>query len=96
MRVIFNIHSDNAAAAAGWRAREIHINDKHEATLEEALKAAPLADDRAVYNYIIEDELIKNDFLLYVNGNMVSGPECLKTIMKDNTQIHLMDNRGQP
>ncbi|MBN1626101.1 MAG: hypothetical protein JW944_06205 [Deltaproteobacteria bacterium] len=91
MRVIFNIHSDTAAKAAGWRAMEIHIKDKREATLNQILKATPLAGNKTMYNYIIKDDLIMNDWLLYVNGITISGPSCLKIILKDNTQIHLMD-----
>jgi len=92
VRAIFNIHSDTAAKAAGWRAMEVHKKDKSEATLAEILKATPLAGNKTMYNYIIKDDLIMNDWLLYVNGTAISGPSCLKTILKDNTQIHLMDN----
>jgi len=34
MRVIFNIPSNRAAGAAGWRAREVNVNRKHNATLD--------------------------------------------------------------
>jgi hypothetical protein len=93
MRVIFNIPSNRAAGAAGWRAREVNVNRKHNATLDEVLKAVTLADG-SMNNYIIEKDLLKNDWLLYVNGISIHGPSCLKTSLKDNTQIHLMDNPG--
>jgi hypothetical protein len=92
MRAIFNIHSDSAAKTAGWRAREIHIYDIREATLEDILKATPLADGLSVYDYIIEKDGLKSLWLLYVNGIKFSGPSFLKTSVKDSTQIHLMDN----
>jgi len=81
-----------AARAAGWRAKEIHIKDKREATLGDILKATPLADNGNMYNYIIKNGRIRNDWVLYVNGISIYGPSCLKTNIKDNTQIHLMDN----
>jgi hypothetical protein len=92
MRVIFNIHSIPAAKVAGWRAREIHIKDKREATLDDILKTTPLAGNGTMYNYIIENELIRNDWILYVNGISISGHSGLRTDVRDNTQIHLTDN----
>lgn len=49
MRVIFNIHSNGAAKATGWRAKEIHVNDQREATMDEALKEIALADGSTMY-----------------------------------------------
>lgn len=92
MRVIFNIHSNRAAGDAGWRAREVHIGDKSETTLAEVLKTTTLADGSSIYYYLIEKDLLKNDWLLYVNGMRISRHSSLKIILKDNTQIHLMDN----
>jgi len=92
MRAIFNIHSNRAAKAAGWRAKEIFIKGKREATLDEILKATPLADSGNMHGYIIQDDLILDDWRLYVNGITVSGPLCIQTSLKDNTQIHLTDN----
>jgi hypothetical protein len=92
MRIILNIHSNRAAKAAGWRAREVHLNDKREATLYEVLKAVALADGLSLYDYIIEKGILNNGWLMYVNGVSVSGPSCLKTGIKDNTQLHLLDN----
>jgi len=90
MRVIFNIHSDRAASAAGWRARAIQING--EARLDEALKATELADGSSIYDYIVEEDRLGNDWILTVNGITVSAISFLKTEIKDNVQIHLMDN----
>lgn len=92
MRAIFNIHSNVAARAAGWRAIEVYVKDKREATLDEVLNATILADGRSMCDYLIEKGGIKNDWSLYVNGISLSGPSCLTTVLKDNTQIHLMDS----
>jgi len=92
MRAIFNIHSNQLAKIFGWRAREIYVHGKREATLFEVLEATTMACGGTLYSYIIEDGLIKNEWQLYVNGNIISGPSCLKTILKDSTQIHLIDN----
>lgn len=92
MRIIFNIHSNKAAKAAGWRAREVHVNNKRTADLEEALKAVNLSDGSTMYNYIVEENQISNEWSLFVNGISVSGTSCLRTEIKDNVQIHLMYN----
>jgi len=92
MRVIFNIHSNKAAKAAGWRAREVHVNDKNTADLAEVLKAVRLADGSSMYQYIVEEDHISNEWSLYVNGINVSGSSCPGTEVKDNVQIHLIYN----
>jgi len=92
MRVIFNIHSNRAARAAGWRARAIQVNDKAEASLADALKAVTLADGSSIYDCIIEEDCLGNDWILVANGITVSDASFLKTYIKDNVQIHLMDN----
>jgi len=90
MRVIFNIHSNKAAKTAGWCAREVHVNDKNTAALAEVLKAVSLADGSSIYQYIVEEDHISNEWSLYVNGINVSGSSCLQKEVKDNVQIHLM------
>lgn len=92
MRVIFNIHSNRAARAAGWRARAVTVNDRAEAPLAEALKAVELGDGSSIYNYIIEEDCPGNGWLLVVDGMPVSDAPSLKRNIKDNVQIHLMDN----
>jgi hypothetical protein len=92
MRVIFNIHSSRAARAAGWRARAIQVNDKGEARLDEALKATAMADGSSIYDYIIEEDRLSNDWILIVNGITIPNASSLKTDIKDNVQIHLLDN----
>ncbi|MDB9823219.1 hypothetical protein OAC89_05925, partial [Deltaproteobacteria bacterium] len=84
MRIIFNIHSNKAAKAAGWRAMAVHVNDKNTADLEEALKAVTLADGSSMYDYIIEEDELSNEWSLFVNGISVSGSSCLRTEVKDN------------
>ena len=94
MRIIFNIHSNRATKAARWTVREVYVNDKHEATLDKVLKAIALVDGSTMYKYIIKKCLLKDDWLSYANSISLSGPSCLKTSLKDNTQIYLMDNPG--
>jgi hypothetical protein len=92
MRIIFNILSNQAAKAAGWRSRAIQVNDKGEACLDEALKAVILADDSNIYDYIVEEDRVGNDWILVVNGITISAESILKTNVKDNVQIHLRNN----
>jgi hypothetical protein len=92
MRVIVNIHSGKAAGAAGWRAKAIRVNDKSDATLAEALMAATLKDGSSLYDYIIEDGRLSHDLVMIVNGITLTGESSLRTVVRDNIQIHLMDN----
>jgi hypothetical protein len=92
MRVIFNTHSNRAAKTAGWRARAIQVNGKAEALLDDVLKAVALADGNSMYDYIIDKNHLSNEWVLVVNGTTISELSSLKTSVKDNVQIHLMDN----
>ena len=89
MRVIFNIHSNEAARVAGWRAKEVKVNDKRKAHLEQVLKAVSLADGDSMYDFIIEKGRLSDKWLLHVNGINVSKSTNLKTEVRDNVQIHL-------
>ena len=91
MRVIANIHSSRAAGAAGWRARAVKINSESEASIEEVLKAVALKNGTSMYDLIIEKDHLKNDWILFVNGIRMQDSFSLKTNLKDNIQIHLMD-----
>jgi hypothetical protein len=92
MRVIVNIHSDRAAAFAGWRAREFHVNDKKEADLDEILKAVVMPGGSLLKDYIMKDDSLMKYWILYVNGVRMKGALDIKLRVKDSTQIHLMDN----
>jgi hypothetical protein len=91
MRVIVNLPSNRASKAAGWRARAVQLNGKNEAELEEVLKAIALENGTSMYDLILEDNQIKEDIILFVNGTLMPGPFGLKTNVKDNVQIHIMD-----
>jgi hypothetical protein len=91
MRVIVNLPSNRAAKAAGWRAQAVQLNGKNEADLEEVLKAVSLEDGSSMYDLIIKDGNIMEDIILFVNGTLMPGPLGLKTNVKDNVQIHIMD-----
>jgi len=94
MRVIVNIHSGKAAAVAGWRARAVRVNDKGDATLEEALMAATLGNGGKLYDYVLKDGVISPDFILIANGITITETS-LGTAVRDNVQIHIMDNPQQ-
>jgi hypothetical protein len=90
MRVIVNLQSDRAAGAAGWRARAVQIDSKNEACLEEVLKAIAIGDGTSMYDIIINNDILRNDWILMVNG--IRMPSfCLEVNVKDNVQIHLID-----
>ncbi len=92
MRIIVNIHSDRAAQIAGWRAKAVQVNEKREADLEEALKAVALGDESNLYDYISDKDRLSCDWLLFVNGIRIHVNSALKGTVKDNVQIHLIDN----
>jgi hypothetical protein len=92
MRVIVNIQSVHAAKAFGWRAREIHVNGKNEVELDEAMRATKLANGSTMHDYIFEGDHLLNEWILYVNGIKMTGIFDTKTMIKDNTQIHLLAN----
>jgi hypothetical protein len=92
MRIIANIHSDRAAQMTGWRAKAVQVNEKREAELEKALKAVALVDGGNLYDYITKKDRLSCDWLLFVNGIRIPVNSALKRTIKDNVQIHLIDN----
>ncbi len=91
MRAIVNISSARAAKLSGWRARAIQITGKKEANLMEILKGASLADGTSLYDVIAENDQLKSDFALYVNGTLLPGSSNIDIIIQDNIQIHVQD-----
>jgi hypothetical protein len=73
MRAIINITSGRAAKAAGWRAKDVKVNDKSEAILIDVLKATPLKDGSSMFDLIAEKEKLKSDWALFVDGFPLEG-----------------------
>ena len=92
MRVIFNIPSAAVAKAVGWRAKAVEIGEKNEAALEEVLKAVKLPDNSDLHDLLVEEGHVKNRWVLYVNGARLTASSNLAITLKDNVQIHIMDN----
>ena len=91
MRAIVNITSSRAAQAAGWRAKEVKVNEKNEATLVEVLKATTLKDGSNMFDLTAEKESLKSDWALYVDGFLLPGSSSVKRNIKDSVQIHVWD-----
>jgi len=91
MRAIVNITSTRAGEAAGWRARQVKVNDKNEATLAEVLKATTLKDGSSMFDLIADKDNLKSDWALYVDGFLLPGSSSIKSTIKDSVQIHVWD-----
>ena len=91
MRAIVNITSARAGQAAGWRAKEVKVNDKNEASLAEVLKATALKDGSSMFDLIADKENLKSDWALYVDGFLLTGSASIKRAIKDSVQIHVWD-----
>ncbi len=91
MRVIVNIHSNRTFEIAGWRARAVELRGKYETDLEEALKAVDFGNGRCMFDQVIGDGCLREGLILFVNGIRMPDLIDLKTKIKDNVQIHLMD-----
>jgi len=92
MRIIVNIPSERMFCATKWRARAIEVNEKSEAVLKEVLQAVFLSDGVSLYNLLVTENQIMNDWILYVNGVRLPGNSGTEIRVKDNSQIHIMDN----
>ena len=91
MRAIVNITSARAGEAAGWRAKEVEVNEKNKATLAEVLKATILKDGSSMFDLIADKENLKSDWALYVDGFLLPGSSSIKKSIKDSVQIHVWD-----
>ena len=91
MRAIVNITSGRAANAAGWRAKDVKVNDKNEAILTDVLKATPLKDGSSMFDLIADEKHLKDDWALYVDGSLLEGGASIDNPVKDSVQIHVWD-----
>lgn len=91
MRVIVNLVSPGAIKAAGWRAKPIPVNNRHEASLREALKKVRLIDGSSLYDLIAMDDRLKEDWVMHVNGEFLPEHSSLNRTIRDNVQIHIED-----
>jgi len=91
MRAIVNITSGRAGEAAGWRAKEVKVNENSEATLAEVLKATTLKNGSSMFDLIADKESLKSDWALYVDGSLLPGSSSIKRNIKDSVQIHVWD-----
>jgi hypothetical protein len=91
VRAIVNMMSGTVAKAAGWRAREIHV-DEPVVTVEDVFRAVVLADgDGTLYDLIREAEGLKPEFALYVGGELLRGTFDWRRAITDSEQIHVAD-----
>jgi hypothetical protein len=91
MRAIINMASGRAAAATGWRAREIKVAQAG-ATLGEILRATPLVEGKGtLYDLVTDEDGLRSDFSLFISGEFLQGDVDLRRPIRDNEQIHLWD-----
>ena len=91
MRAIVNIMPGNAAAATGWRAREVKVHQPT-ATLREILGATTLKDGATtLFQLIADDGGLKPDFALFISGQLLRGPIDWDRAVTDSEQLHVCD-----
>jgi hypothetical protein len=91
MRAIVNIMPGRAAAAAGWRAREVKIEAKS-ASMGNILRSVLLKDgSTTLYDLIAEEKGLKPDFGLFISGILVRGEVDWARPVADSEQIHVCD-----
>lgn len=90
MRVIVNIHTRNLIKIAGWRAKAVQINNGSESNIKEVLDTVVMGNGTALSEILIENNKIKSNFILFVNGVQMPDTPDFNTTVKDNVQIHVM------
>lgn len=91
MRAIVNIMPGRAAAAAGWRAREVRV-DAATASIGDILRSVYLKDGSAsLFDLIGEDGGLKPDFAVFISGVLVRGAVDWSRAVADSEQIHVCD-----
>lgn len=93
MRVIINIWSEHISKLSTWKARAIEVSNKKEASLIEIFKSARVNENSDLYNLIADGDILKSDFMLYVNGFCIPGSSKITQYVKDNVQIHIYDSK---
>jgi hypothetical protein len=91
MRAIVNITPGRAAAAAGWRAREVRV-DAPAASIGDILRSVHLKDgSTSLYDLIAEPDGVKPDFAVFISGVLQRGPIDWGRPVADSEQIHVVD-----
>ena len=91
MRAIVNIMPGRAAAAAGWRAREVKV-EAAAASIGDILRSVHLADGRtSLFDLIGEEGGLKPDYAVFIGGVLVRGPVDWSRAVADSEQIHVCD-----
>lgn len=90
MRAIVNMMSGKIAAAAGWRAREIHV-DKPDATVEDIFRAVILKDGTTLYDQVSDGVGLNPDYAVFVGGELLRGTFDWRRPIIDSEQIHVAD-----
>jgi hypothetical protein len=91
VRAIVNMMSGKIAGAAGWRAREIHV-DKQDATVEDVFRSVVLKDGvTTLYELVSQADGLKPDYALYVGGELLRGACNWQRHIIDSEQIHVAD-----
>ena len=89
MRVIVNIHSPSLIKIAGWRAKAVQINNSNESNIKEVLDTIVIGNGTALSEILIENNKIKSNFILFVNGVQMPDTPDFNATIKDNVQIHV-------
>ncbi len=94
MRVIVNIHCNDLAKTAGWRAKPVYIENKNESCLDEVLKAVIMNEGMSLKDILIDEKGLKKKYILFVNGVQMPEQPDMDLQIRDNVQIHIMKGKG--
>jgi hypothetical protein len=92
MRAIVNIISDRAFKAVGWRAKSIFIIENNQDSLIDVLKVVPILDGKNLFELITHNMKLKADWIIHVNGSVLTASSDLNMMIKDSAQIYIQDN----
>ncbi|MCE5254118.1 MAG: hypothetical protein LLG45_07940 [Actinomycetia bacterium] len=91
MRAIVNIMPGKAAAAAGWRAREVKV-DAATASIGDILRSVYLKDGvTSLFDLIADENGLRPDFAIFISGELVRGAVDWGRAVTDSEQIHVCD-----
>lgn len=93
MRVIVNIHTQSLIRIAGWRAKAIQINNSNESNIKEILDTIVIGSGTALSDILMENNKMKDNFVLFVNGVQMPDTPDFNTAIKDNVQIHVIEKQ---
>ena len=73
---------------AGWNEKDVELEG---GTVEDALRRATMSDGSSLFDLVADEKGVKGSYVVFLNGLNVGNLQGLKTEIKDEAYMAVMD-----